>query len=99
MSTDPSGSPDKPERRGSPGMRFVRVWMPVLIIVAGLLLGIIVGTDAAWEGGALLISAGVSVWVLNLLYRVGVRGDRDRATEESARAHFERTGRWPDENP
>jgi membrane protein implicated in regulation of membrane protease activity len=80
-------------------MRFVRVWMPLLIVIAGLLLGLIVGTNAAWEGGALLISAGVSVWALNLLYRIGVRGDRDRSQEERAREHFERHGRWPDENP
>jgi hypothetical protein len=73
--------------------------MPLLIIISGLLLGILVGTDAAWEGGALLISAGVSVWLLNLLYRVGVRGDRDRGAEERAREHFERHGRWPDEKP
>jgi hypothetical protein len=98
MSTEPA--PPTPKRRAaSPGMRFVRVWMPVLIVLSGLLLGIIGGTDAAWEGGALLISAGVSVWVLNLLFRVGVRGDRERTDEEAAREHFERTGRWPDEKP
>lgn len=95
-----TADPAKTARRAdSPGMRFVRVWMPLLIVIAGLLLGIIGGTDAAWEGGALLISAGVSVWVLNLLYRVGVRGDKDRSSEEQARDHFERTGRWPDEKP
>jgi len=55
--------------------------------------------DAAYEGGALLVSAGVSVWLLNVIFRIGVRGDRERDDERPARAEFERPGRWPDETP
>jgi membrane protein implicated in regulation of membrane protease activity len=78
-------------------MRFVRLWLPLLIILAGLVLAVAVGTDAAWEGGALLISAGLSVWLLNVLFRLGVRGDSERRSEERAREEFDRTGRWPDD--
>ena len=40
-------------------MRFVRLWLPLVIIARRCSsLGIAIGTDAAWEGGALLISAG-----------------------------------------
>jgi hypothetical protein len=78
-------------------MRFVRLWLPLLIILAGIVLAIAVGTDAAWEGGALLVSAGLSVWLLNVLFRLGVRGDSERRSEERAREEFDRTGRWPDE--
>ena len=85
-------------RRSSAFMRFVRLWLPLLIILAGLILAISIGTDSAWEGGALLISAGLSVWLLNILFRLGVRGDRDRVREELAREEFERSGRWPDED-
>ena len=84
-------------RRSGTGMRFVRHWLPLLIILAGLVLGIALGTDSAWEGAALLISAGLSVWLLNTLFRLGVRGDRERRREEDARDEFERTGRWPDD--
>ncbi len=83
----------------SPLMRFVRVWMPILIALSGVAIALIFREDWAYEGGALLVSAGLSVYLLNLLFRVGVRGDRDRDTEEAAREHFERTGRWPDEAP
>ena len=80
------------------GQRFVRLWLPLLIALSGILLGLVVGTDEAWEGGALLVSAAISVWLFNVIFRIGVRGDRERAAEEAAREEFERTGRWPDEN-
>lgn len=83
----------------SPGraMLFVRYVLPGLIILSGLLLGIIDGRAIAWEAGALLISAGLSVYLLNFLFRLGVRGDSARRREEAAREHFDRTGRWPGE--
>jgi hypothetical protein len=46
-----------------------------------------------------MISAGLSVWLLNLLYRVGVRGDRERDDEDRARAYYAEHGTWPDEAP
>ena len=49
------------------------------------------------EGGTLLVSAGLSVWLINLLYRIGVKGDRERDEEDRARAYFDEHGRWPDE--
>lgn len=83
------------------GMRalltFVRFVMPALIVLSGILLAAIGQRESAYEVGALLVSAGVSVALLNLLYRVGVRGDNDRGREERAREHFDRTGQWPGE--
>jgi hypothetical protein len=79
-------------------MRLVRVWLPVAIIAAGI--AMIVATNASEtgiEGGALLVSAGLSVWLLNWLFRLGVRGDRERESEDRARAYFDRHGRWPDD--
>ena len=54
-------------------------------------------SETGLEGGALLVAAGLSVWLLNLLYRVGVKGDRERDAEDRARAYFDEHGRWPDE--
>lgn len=76
---------------------FVRFVMPALIVLSGLLLAAIGQRESAYEAGALLVSAGLSVGLLNLLYRVGVRGDKDRGREEAARDHYERTGYWPGE--
>ena len=44
-----------------------------------------------------LLGAGLSVLLVNLLFRFGVTSDRDRAEEDAARREFDRTGRWPDE--
>ena len=53
-------------------------------------------TGAGWEGWALFTGAGIAVLLLNLLFRMGVEGDRDREREEAARRYFDEHGRWPD---
>jgi hypothetical protein len=53
-------------------------------------------TGAGWEGWALFTGAGLAVLLLNLLFRMGVEGDRDREREEAARRYFDEYGRWPD---
>ena len=79
-------------------MKLVRTWLPAAIIVAGVGVAAATGlSETGLEGGALLISAGLSVWLINLLYRVGVKGDRERDEEDRARAYFDEHGRWPDE--
>jgi hypothetical protein len=51
---------------------------------------------AGWEGWALFTGAGIAVLLLNLLFRMGVEGDRDREREEAARRYLDEHGRWPD---
>lgn len=81
-------------------MRAVRLWLPLAIIASGFVVLIATGaSETGVEGGTLLVSAGLSVWLLNWFYRVGVKGDRDRDREDDARAYFDRHGHWPDEEP
>jgi hypothetical protein len=75
---------------------FVRWILPALIVVAGLIAIIAAPSEA--EAGAMIVGAGLAVWLLNLLYRVGVSGDRERASEDEAREYFDRHGHWPDES-
>jgi hypothetical protein len=75
---------------------FVRWILPALIVVGGLI-AIIAAPDEA-EAGAMIVGAGLSVWLLNLLYRVGVSGDRERHREDEARDYYDRHGHWPDES-
>ena len=79
-------------------MRAVRLWLPVVIIAAGILLVIVTGgSESGFEGGTMLVAAGLSVWLLNWFYRLGVRGDRDRDQEDRARAYYDEHGYWPDD--
>jgi hypothetical protein len=75
-----------------------RVWLPVLIAIAGVA-GIVIGhgrTGAAGAGVGLLIVA-LTVWLINVFFRMSVSSNVERDREEEAREYFTRTGRWPDE--
>ena len=74
----------------------VRVLLPAAIAAAGVVL-LLVGGDNESGAGVALIGCAVAVVLLNLFLRVGVRDTADREREEAAREHFDRHGRWPDE--
>jgi hypothetical protein len=81
-------------------MRWVRLWLPLGIIAGGVVAIVATGgSDVGWEGGAAIIGAGLSVWLLNFFFRVGVQGDRERDAEDAARDYYAEHGRWPDEEP
>jgi hypothetical protein len=81
-------------------MRFVRVWLPVAIIAGGVIVIVATGgSETGVEGAAGIIGAGASVWLLNVIFRVGVQGERDRDAEDEARAFYGEHGYWPDEAP
>ena len=76
---------------------FVRWILPAAICLAGVVM--MIAAPGIVEAGAMVVGAGLSVWLLNVLYRVGVTGDRDRKTEDDARDFFDEHGHWPDEQP
>ncbi|HEX8122611.1 MAG TPA: hypothetical protein VF549_15230 [Solirubrobacteraceae bacterium] len=78
-------------------MRAVRIGLPIVICVAGIVAIVVEPNRNGLEGGGLIVSAGLSVWLLNWLYRVGVSGERERDDEDEARDFFDRHGVWPDE--
>lgn len=81
-------------------MNAVRIWLPVTILVAGIVLVVVRGGDeTSIEGAAALWGAGLSVALLNWLHRMGVTGDRARDDEDEAREYFDRHGQWPDDPP
>jgi len=43
------------------------------------------------------VGAGLALLLLNVLFRIGASGDRERDDEEAAREYFAAHGRWPDE--
>ncbi|HEX5908944.1 MAG TPA: hypothetical protein VFY44_00530, partial [Thermoleophilaceae bacterium] len=48
---------------------------------------------------SLFAGAGLSIVLLNVLFRIGLQGDRERDQELRAREHFAEHGDWPEEAP
>jgi hypothetical protein len=84
--------------RSSHSANLVRYGVPAAILLAGLIVSA-VGGRIGMEAGALFISAAAAVLLLNVLFRMGVEGDRERDREEEARRYFDEHGHWPDEAP
>jgi hypothetical protein len=79
-------------------MIFVRYGLPATLVLAGLVSLFAAPSGARVEAFAMFTGAGIAVFLLNLLYRVGVSGDVEREREEAARRTFDETGEWPDED-
>jgi len=74
----------------------IRYGIPAVLFVAGAIVTATAG-GVGLAAGALFFSAASAILLLNVLYRIGVEGDKERDTEESAREFFDEHGRWPDE--
>jgi hypothetical protein len=92
------GDEPPPRRRGSRarrwGLRSIRYVLPAGVTLCGAVI-MAFGSETDLEGGASIVSAGLAIYFVNWLYRIGVTGDRERETEEAARDYFSRHGRWP----
>lgn len=77
----------------------VRYVLPGVVLLAGIVLLAFNPTLIGLEGWAMLTGAGLSILLLNWLYRVGVQGDEERDREEEARRYLDEHGHWPDEEP
>ena len=89
-------------------LQFTRVWLPIGIAALGVAL-IVLGHGSYSQlanthslesaAGVAIIIVAVIVWMINWLYRLGLSSNDDREEEERAREHFDRTGRWPEDEP
>jgi len=80
-------------------MRFVRYGLPLVLLLVGVAFLIIEPNTTGLEGFCAGAGAAMALLLLNVLFRAGVTGDRDRDQEEAARAYFDEHGHWPDEAP
>jgi hypothetical protein len=74
----------------------IRYGIPLVLFIAGAVVTATAG-GVGIAAGALFFSAASAILLLNVLYRIGVEGDKERDREESAREFFDKHGRWPDE--
>jgi hypothetical protein len=90
----PAQAPE-PKRPGSGwALRGVRYVLPIVVTLVGLVM-MSFGSDVDLEGGASLVSAGLAIYFINWLFRIGVTGDQEREREDEARDYFDEHGRWP----
>jgi hypothetical protein len=78
-------------------VRFLRYGLPAMLVVAGFVILFTVEGNLRWEGWAMCVGSGLSILLLNALFRFGSRGDRERDREIEAREFYAQHGRWPDE--
>jgi hypothetical protein len=93
----PDAVPTRSDTRSARTMLAVRYVLPAVIALAGVIVLIFNRSINGLEGFAMGIGVAGSILLLNVLYRVGVSGDRERDEEEAARVYFDEHGRWPDE--
>jgi hypothetical protein len=77
----------------------VRYALPAVLVIAGFAILIAVESSNRWEGFAMCVGAGLAVALMNVLFRLGAKGDEERDAEESARDFLTEHGHWPDEPP
>jgi hypothetical protein len=78
-------------------LRVVRYGLPAALVFAGFVLLVAAPESTRYEGFSMCVGAGLALLLLNVLFRIGVQGDRDREREDAAREYFDRHGHWPDE--
>lgn len=78
---------------------FIRYGIGLVGVVAGLVVLVVNPDGFGVDGFGLLEGAGLSVLLLNWMFRIGVTGDLERQREEAARRYFEEHGHWPGEAP
>jgi len=76
----------------------LRYGLPAALIVAGFAILGVVDDDIRWDGWAMCVGSGLSVLLLNWLFRLGARGDEERDAEQAARDYLGVHGHWPDED-
>ena len=93
--THPSTTEHEPGQ--SAGMLFVRYGIGAVMVMAGVVLLAVNPGGFGVEAFAMAVGGGLSVLLINFLYRLGVSGDKEREAEERARAYFDEHGEWPAE--
>lgn len=78
-------------------LRAVRYWLPVALVVAGIVSLFVIDDSDRYEAFSMLVGSGLSVALLNVLFRYGSKGDQEREAEDEAREYYAQHGRWPDE--
>lgn len=78
-------------------MIWVRYVLPGVLVLVGFAALFVVDDGMKWDAFAMCVGAGLSVALVNVLFRFGAKGDEEREREEAAREYLAEHGHWPDE--
>ena len=79
-------------------MLIIRYGIGGVMVLGGIVMLIVSPSGLGVEGFAMAVGGGLSVLLINFLFRLGVESDREREQEERARDYFDEHGVWPDED-
>jgi hypothetical protein len=68
-----------------------------VLVLVGFAALFVVDDSTKWDAFAMCVGAGLSVALINVLFRFGAKGDEERDREEAAREYLAEHGHWPDE--
>jgi hypothetical protein len=93
-----SGTHDRPSTANAL-TAFVRYGIGALTVLGGIVCLIFNFGGFGIEGLFAFTGAGLSIILINVLFRMGQDSDREREDHEAAWRFYERHGHWPDEEP
>jgi hypothetical protein len=79
-------------------MLIIRYGIGAAMVLAGIVMLIVSPSGLGVDGFAMAVGGGLSVLLINFLFRLSVESDRERVQEEQARDYFDEHGVWPDED-
>jgi hypothetical protein len=89
----------QPATDNSVAMLVVRYGLGALMVIGGVIMLIISPAGLGVDGFAMAVGGGLSVVLFNVLFRLSMTSENDRAEEQRARAYFDEHGEWPEEEP
>jgi hypothetical protein len=83
----------------STGLLIVRYGLGGVMVLGGVAMLILSPAGLGVDGFAMAVGGGLSVLLLNFMYRLSVSSELDRDREEQARNYFDEHGEWPEDEP
>jgi hypothetical protein len=99
MSAENRQNSDPQSTAGKVGMFIVRYGIGIAMVTAGVVMLIASPAGLGVDGFAMAVGGGLSVLMINFLFRLGAQGDLERDKEEEARRYLEVHGEWPQDEP
>jgi hypothetical protein len=81
------------------GILIVRYGIGAVMVLGGIVMLAVNPAGVGVDGFAMAVGGGLSVLMLNFMFRLSVSSEGDREREEQARVYFDEHGEWPEDEP